>query len=119
MNQTLDVLKNVDGIKIYRLSDKKIHLCYEIPIVSGNLIVDRIVVKIRYKNYHTGNKIIFPKKGFINQISNKYGIKKKFIRYETQKFVKIGENVFDIVILNIRINNLKWHREKVLNNLVI
>ena len=78
-------------MEIIRLSPNKIQINQTVEIKVGDIVIDTINLKTRYKvsqNYF----IMIPSESFINKLSQKYGIKKKFISIKTKKHLILLEN---------------------------
>ena len=76
MSKTIEISRNVDG-KVQKVSEKKIHITYKLPITCNGREISIITLRSRYK-ISTGE--MYPiKDAFFNKLSNRYGIKKKSI----------------------------------------
>lgn len=116
---------NFDDIKITRLSDRKVRLDYYADIKCDNNIIERRLLKIRYKFDEETSvyKLLYPKPAFFNQLSNKLRVKKKFLNYEslftpvwvnngisTNKTIEIQGLLFNNIIISIYISDSIWYK---------
>jgi hypothetical protein len=81
-------------MEVIRLSPNKIQINQTVEIRVGDTVIDKINVKTRYKIFIGSQNyfIMIPSESFINKLSQKYGIKKKFISIKTKKQVILLEN---------------------------
>lgn len=141
MSQIIEGLKNEVGlVRFSVLSDTKIQLEYKIPIISQNVIIDEIKMKFRYKKQGDIWSFISLRERFINQLSVRYGIKKKNIKSKYLEKDK-NNNPFNYThtkvlsaILNLNVDGVNytirglmisfifddivWHRERLLKSLI-
>ena len=138
MNQiTEQSIKEVGTIKIVKLSDKKVRLDYIVDIICQEKVIQNIKIKIRYRFDKDGvYKMFYPKPAFLNILSNKLRVKKKFIHYgevfrpkcignyklDTGKYFELDGIKFNNFIKSIHISDedwfKTWNREKQLNDLL-
>lgn len=134
MSQIIEELKNEVGlVRFSVLSDTKIQLEYKVPIISQNVIIDEIKMKFRYKKQGDIWSFISLRERFINQLSVRYGIKKKNIKSKYLEKEK-NNNPFNYKHLNLNVDGVNytirslmisfifddivWHRERLLKSLI-
>lgn len=137
MNQiTEQSIKEVGTIRIVKLSDKKVRLDYIGDIICQEKVIQNIKMKIRYRLEEDGvYKMFYPKPAFLNILSNKLRVKKKFIHYgeifnprwvstyklDTNKYFELEGMKFNNFIKSIHISDedwfKTWNRENQLNEL--
>lgn len=134
MSQIIEELKNEVGlVRFSVLSDTKIQLEYKVPIISQNVIIDEIKMKFRYKKQGDIWSFISLRERFINQLSVRYGIKKKNIKSKYLEKEK-NNNPFNYTHLNLNVDGVNytirtlmisfifddivWHRERLLKSLI-
>lgn len=135
MSQIIEELKSEVGlVRFSILSDSKIQLEYKIPIFSQNIIIDNIKMKFRYKKKDDIWSLIPIRERFINQLSVRYGIKKKNIKHVYLKENRNLLNPFDYTYKDINVDGINytiisifksfkfdditWHRESLLKSLI-
>jgi len=125
-------------IEVIKLSENKIRLDYNAPIICEEKEIETIKVRVRYKLDASDGvyKMIYPKDHFLNLISNRMRVKKKFIHYGeifaptwtgtytigTNKHFELDGIKFNNFIKSIHISDTKWYktwnREQQLNELL-
>lgn len=128
-------LKELD-IKIIRLSERKVRLDYNIDIICEEKVIESKLIKVRYKISEDGvYQMLYPKDNFVNQISNKLRVKKKFIHYgtiftphwsnyrpTTNKSIEIDGMMFENLIKSLYITDttwfITWNRDQQLKNIL-
>ena len=122
-----------------RLSDKKVLLYYDAPLICEEKELEIIHLRVRYKLDVSDGvyKMIYPKDHFLNLISNRMRVKKKFIHYGSiffpsinSKSYMVGTNQsfefdgmkFNNLIKSIYITDTDWYkvwnRDQQLNELL-
>lgn len=114
-------------VKIIKLSEKKIMLNYIIPIICDGNLIKHTKIKVRYKIKDEIYQLIYPKPAFLNIISNKFGIKRKFIIYNSDHSI-LNQKIYcngvflDMFIKSIHILDInsckRWVRENSLKELL-
>lgn len=136
MSQIIEELKKEVGlVRFSVLSDTKIQLEYKVPIISQNVIIDEIKMKFRYRYKKRDDvwSFISLRERFINQLSVRYGIKKKNIKSKYLEKEK-NNNTFNYTHLNLNVDGVNytirtlmmsfifddivWHRERLLKSLI-
>ena len=133
----MEELKGLN-ITITKLSDRKVRLDYEAQLICEEMVIESLHLKVRYKlDLNDGiYKMIYPRSQFLNQISNRLRVKKKFIQYgtiwsprfvsaytvDTNKFFEIDGLKFNNLIKSIYIDDIDWYkvwnRDQQINNLL-
>jgi hypothetical protein len=112
-------------IEIVKLSENKIRLDYNAPIICEENELETIKLKIRYKLDPSDGiyKMVYPKEVFLIRISNRLRVKKKFINYGdifpptwtgssfgTNKHFELDGIKFNNFIKSIHISDTKWYK---------
>ena len=127
--------KSLD-IKVTILSERKVRLDYTIDIICEEKIISSILIKVKYKISNGVYQMLYPKSNFINQLSNKLRVKKKFIHYGTiftpiwsnyrpttnKSSIEIEGMLFDNLIKSLYITDttwfITWNRDQQLKNIL-
>lgn len=134
MSQIIEeLIKDIGPVRFSILSDKKIQLEYKVPIISNGVVIETIKMKFRYRKSDENWLSIPIRERFINQLSVRYGIKKKNIKLD---YHEIGNKIHsmshyyykfcvDGIDYNISslfksfiFDDIVWHRERLLNILI-
>lgn len=135
MSQIIEELKNEVGlVRFSILSENKIQLEYKVPILSQNVIIGEIKMKFRYKKQGDIWSLIPIRERFINQLSVRYGIKKKNIKYNYINKNVTNNNPFNYTYMDLSVDELNysirslfksfkfdditWHRERLIKSLI-
>jgi len=131
-------INEIGGIKIVRLSERKVRLDYIAEIICQEKVIDSVKLKVRYLLDKEDGiyKMYYPKTSFLAKLSNQFRVKMKFIHYGTlfnpyliRSSLLQTNGTFDLE--GLRFNNLikslyisdevwfkEWNREKQLNELL-
>lgn len=121
MNQISDQLKKEDGIKVRKLSDKKLLVTSTIPIVVNSIIIYNYKLKARYQLDEHGIYIkIWPRTRFFDIISMSWGIKKKcvYLSFDKKNLIIDGyklSGLFDKIEFKDPIWSRNWKINIILN----
>ena len=101
-------------MKIKRISFQKIHIEQNIEIVCNGNVIDTITIYNRYKLKQDSNfSILLHTDKIANKISQKYGIKKKFIsiKYSSETINFEDKDIVSSIANSIVFNDLVWYRD--------
>lgn len=101
-------------MKIKRISFQKINIEQNLEIVCNGNVIDTITIYDRYKLKQDSEfSILLHSDKVVNKISQKYGIKKKFItiKYSSQTINFEGRNITSSIANSVVFNDLVWYRD--------